>query len=344
MSQRYGFFLDRLTGLFREQTAVALLVVLVLLSVPFWAEPTTTRLLANMLIWGMFAMGYDFMFGYSGMVSFGHAAFFGLGAYMIALPLVHFNFQVVWLLLLLAIIVPMLFGLLISTVSIRAKGVYFAILTLAWQQVLYIIFANSTEITGGTDGLPINVPNLTIIPGVISVSLYNAGFMYLLVVILLILTFLVLYRLSNSPMGEVLRGIRENIDRMEYIGFNERRYRITAFVISCGVSGLAGGLIALTTSFVGLGFMDFVLNGEVIVWTIIGGQGTLIGPVIGGASIYLIQDLFSNRYSWWLIPVGILFIAMVIFMPEGIVGRAKTFFDRVRSSEEDEQGTHPDAE
>ena len=335
MSQRYGAFFDRLAGLFGAQTFVAPLALLVLLSVPLWADDTMLNLLANMLIWGLFAMGYDFMFGYAGVVSFGHAAFFGLGAYMVALPLVHLQFQGFWLLLVLAILVPMLFGLLVSVVSIRAKGVYFAILTLAWQQILYIVFENFTEVTGGTDGLPINVPDITIIPGVMSVSPYDPGVLYFLVLGCTVVSFVVLYRLSQSPMGEVLRGIRENINRMEYIGFKERQYRIGAFIVSCGVSGLAGGLIAIATSFVGLGFMDFVINGEVIVWTIIGGQGTLIGPVVGGAVIYLLQDLFSNRYSWWLIPVGILFIAMVIFMPEGIAGRAKMLINRARSDGEE---------
>lgn len=334
MSQRYGVFMDRLVTLFgtRIGQVVGGVLALALVAVPLLVTESQISLITYMLIWGLFAMGYDFMFGYSGMVSFGHAAFFGLGAYMIAIPMAHYGVGSVWILLLLAVVVPALYGLLVSAISIRAKGVYFAILTLAWQQILYILFENFTEFTGGTDGLTVSLPEMTVIPGVLSVSLYDTLPLYYLVLGLTALSFVTLYRMAHSPFGEVLRGIRENIERMEYLGFRERRYRIGAFVVSCGVSGLAGGLIGIATSFVGLGFMNFVISGEVIVWTIIGGQGTLLGPLAGGAIVYLIQDIFSNQYSWWLIPVGILFILMIIFMPEGIAGRVKYFITRLKRS------------
>jgi len=299
-----------------------------------------------MLIWGLFAMGFDFMYGYSGVVSFGHSALFGLGAYAFAIPLSHagkaplgigiydFFAGSIWLLLILSIVIAAIYALVVGTISIRTREVYFAILTLAFAQVTYTLVINLGDFTGGYNGIPLTLPELTVIPGVLTLDLYNSMDFYYLTLVIVVLTYAVLRRLTNSPMGAVLRGVRENVDRLEYIGIDERRYRIAAFTISGAVSGLAGGLYAANLSFIGPSTMDFVLSGEVIVWTILGGAGTLLGPLFGGALIYYIQESASNFITWWLIPVGLLFIAMVIVMPEGIAGRVIKFVDQFRGNSE----------
>lgn len=311
----------------------AFLGLVFLVGIPLLFPETQINIVNRMLIWGLFAMAYDFMFGYSGVVSFGHAALFGLGAYAFALPIMHWGPQSIWLLLLAAVLVSTVYAFIVGVIAIRTREVYFAILTLAFAEVVYILVINYTEYTGGFDGVVFQFPDLTVIPGILTVSLYNTLPFYYLLIACITVTYLFLRRLTNSPMGAILRGIRENVDRLEYIGIDERRYRIMAFTVSGGVSGLAGGLYAADLSFIGPESLNFVLSGEVIVWTIIGGQGTLLGPLFGGALIYYVEESVSSIISWWLIPVGALFITMVVLMPEGIAGKVIDLVNRFRTSD-----------
>jgi len=310
-----------------------LLGIVFLFLLPFTLSSNELNLINRGLIFGLFAMGYDFMYGYSGMVSFGHAALFGLGAYSLAVAFTFFGVESIWLLMILAIVGGALYSLIIGTISIRTRDVYFAILTLAFAQVVNILIIQYTNITGGNDGLTLNLPDWTIVPSVLEVSLYDTLVFYYIVITSVALTYLVLRRLTNSPMGAVFRGIRENVDRLEYIGINERRYRIMAFTVSGAVSGLAGGLYAIDLSFIGPGILTPVQSGEVIIWTIIGGRGTLLGPLFGGALIFFVEDTVSQIVTWWLIPVGILFITIVIFAPDGIAGWAESLGNRLRKGD-----------
>lgn len=313
-------------------TIYAILGVFFVLFVPLAFPETEISIVNRMIVWGMFAMGYDFMYGYSGMVSFGHAALFGLGAYAFAMPIMHWGPQSIWLLLLAGAIVSSLYAFVVGVIAIRTREVYFAILTLAFAQVTNILVINFTDITGGFNGIVFQLPAFQVIPGVFAIDLYDPLSFYYLALGIVTATYFVLRRLTHSPMGSILRGVRENVDRLEYIGIDERRYRIAAFTVSGTVSGLAGALYAADLSFIGPETLDVILSGEVIVWTILGGKGTLVGPLAGGAAIYYIEDTVSTLITWWLIPVGTLFIAMVIFMPEGIAGRVKKFVDRFRES------------
>jgi len=324
----------------------AILGVIFVFRIPFTFPETQVNLINRMFVWGLFAMAYDFMFGFSGIVSFGHAALFGIGAYTYALILHHTGPQSVYLLLLAAMLASTIYAFTVGVIIIRTREVYFAILTLAFAQIVYIVTVNWTEFTQGFDGVVISVPPFEVIPGVLSVDLYDTLTFYYFVLAIVVLTFLVLRRLARSPMGEVLRGIRENIDRLQFIGFDERQFRIAAFTISGTFSGLAGGLYATDVSFAGPdAVLNFVLSGEVIVWTIIGGKGTLLGPLLGGGLIYYIQETVSSAITWWLIPVGILFILMILFMPEGIAGRAVDLYRRFREPEaERETGSGAGAE
>lgn len=301
--------------------------------VPLVFPENQINIFSRMFIWGMFAMGYDFMYGYSGMVSFGHAALFGLGSYAFAMPIMHWGPQNVYLLLFLSVLVASVYAFVVGVIAIRTREVYFAILTLAFMQVTNILIINFTDITGGFNGIVFQLPDFEVIPGVVTWDLYDPRTFYILAVVTVAATYFVLRRLTNSPMGEVLRGVRENVDRLEYIGLDERRYRIAAFTISGAVSGLAGGLYAADLSFVGPEIISAVASGEVIVWTILGGKGTLIGPLFGGAAIYYIEDTVSTIITWWLIPVGLLFITMVIVMPEGVAGRVKDVIKRLREAD-----------
>jgi len=315
-------------GLFGLVGAVLLFVV------PAFAGSTLMNIFIRGLIFGLFAMGYDFMYGYSGMVSFGHAALFGVGAYTLAIAFTFFGIQSIWIMVILAIIIAAVYSLIVGFIAIRTREVYFAILTLAFAEVFRILIIQFTDFTGGNDGLTMNLPNWEIVPGLLSISVYDTTSFYYIVVVTVGLVYLFLSRLTKSPMGAVLRGIRENIGRLEYIGIDERRYRIVAFVVSGAVSGLAGALYALDISFIGPSILQPVQSGEVILWTIIGGRATLIGPILGGSLIYFIEDNISNIITWWLIPVGLLFIGVIIVAPDGLAGLIKRgvrgIRDRVR--------------
>jgi branched-chain amino acid transport system permease protein len=305
-----------------------------LLFVVFAALPLVTNqsqqfLITEMMVFGLFALGFDFLYGYGGIVSFGQAAFYGLGAYMIAMMNVHFGLGNFWLLVAIAVLVPAVYALVVGYISIRTTGVYFAILTLAWAQITFILADNLTEITGGANGMAFTPPDVTVVPGLVEFSVLDPTPYYYLVFAFLLVSFLVLRRLTQSPFGAVLQGIRNNQERVNYLGYNERWYRIIAFVVSGGITGLAGALSVFLANFVSPSFMNFILSGEVIVWTIVGGKGTLVGPIIGAGLIHLLEDVLSTEVTWWFIPIGIFFIAIVIFMPNGIVGGLKRLRDAI---------------
>jgi branched-chain amino acid transport system permease protein len=307
-----------------------LAMIVLLFVVPAVASSTLLNTLIRGLIFGLFAMGYDFMYGYSGMVSFGHAALFGVGAYTFAIAFTFFGIQSIWIMVVLAILVAAMYSLIVGLIAIRTREVYFAILTLAFAEVFRILIIQFTDFTGGADGLTMNLPNWNIVPGLLSVSVYDTTSFYYIVVVCVGLVYLFLRRLTNSPMGAVLKGIRENINRLEYIGIDERRYRIIAFVVSGAVSGLAGALFAIDISFIGPNILEPVQSGEVILWTIIGGKATLVGPILGGTLIYFIEETISNVITWWLIPVGIFFISVIIVAPEGLAGLIKRGLNWIR--------------
>jgi branched-chain amino acid transport system permease protein len=308
----------------------AIVAVLFLFVIPQTLDSSLLSLLTRGLIFGMFAMGYDFMYGYSGMVSFGHAALFGIGAYGFGVGFTYFGIESIWLLLLIGMFCGLAYALFVGVIAIRTRAVYFAILTLAFAEVFRIIIIQFTDVTGGFDGLVVNLPEWPVVPGVLTVSLYDTTSFYYVVFILLAVTYLLLRRMTQSPMGEILLGIRENIERLEYIGIDERRYRIFAFTVSGTVSALAGTLYAIDLSFIGPNILQPVQSGEVILWTIIGGKGTLLGPVFGGTLIWFIEDMVSEVITWWLIPVGALFVVIVILAPSGIAGWVKWIAARVR--------------
>lgn len=313
----------------------ALVMGAVLVAAPVLVGPSYQFLLAEMLILGLFAMGYDFLYGYTGVVSFGHAMFYGVGAYATVLASQMLGLDSIWVLLGVAILAAGIYGLSIALLTSRTTGVYFSIITLAWAQITYILFSNFTNITGGSNGLSFSAPDIVIVPGALSFSIFDPTAFYYLVFGMLVVTFIVLRRLVNSPFGAVLHGIRTNSGRMKYLGYNERRYRIVVFSLSAGVSGLAGGLNAFLTNFVSPSSMHFILSGEVLVWTVLGGKGTLLGPVFGAALVRFLESVLSQQFTWWFIPIGILFVVVVIFMPDGVAGGVAKLKQRVRDRIQD---------
>jgi branched-chain amino acid transport system permease protein len=269
------------------------------------------------ILLAVFAMSLDLIMGYAGIASFGHAAYFGAGGYTLAVVLLHLSHSV-WLALLGAALVSGLLALFVGFVSIRARGIYFAILTLAFAEVLYRIVFH-TPWLGGSDGLVgLPVPDLDL--GLIRVDLHRPLHFYFVALTFAYAAFLVTRRIVNSPFGRVLMGIRDNEDRVPFLGFDPKRYKIIAFVISGVLAGWSGALYSLFKSFADTEQLHFLMSGKVIVMTLLGGLGTLIGPMVGAVFLTFFETVLSSYFESYHIVTGVLFILVVLFFRKGLWG------------------------
>ena len=296
---------------------LALLIVAPLVLPEFWR-----RFLTEILIWGLLAMSSDILIGYTGMVSFGHSAFFGLGMYGAAAALLMVRPPNLWLAMLYGLIGSAGIALFVAYFSTRLRDIYFAITTLIFSQIFYVIIFTWTEVTGGENGLTFRRPPLEI-PGLFSQP-FTSETLHWFVLAVVTASYLILRRITQSPFGMVLQSIRENETRTRAIGYPVERYKIVAVMLSGLFAGLAGVLYAVQNKFAAPDFVFFLISGEVVIFNVMGGMGTLVGPVAGAAFFFLLRELFSRYFTqYYLIPVGIIFTFMVIFMPQGLLGFAR---------------------
>ena len=273
-----------------------------------------TALASEILIFALFAMAFDLTLGYAGMLSFGHAAFFGLGAYGAGIILKNV-YPSVPLALLASVILSSLAGFLIGSLTIRRRGIYFTMVTLAFGQLFYFIAFKWTRLTGGDDGLQ-GVPR----PWLGPLNLQSQIIFYYFLLFSVILCAIILVRVVNSPFGKTLQAQRENRNRAMSIGYDVDKYKLTAFVISAFFSGLAGGFYTLLLNFVPLSSLHWTTSGEVVMMTITGGMGTLFGPVLGAVGVILLRDIISNFTESWTFIMGLLFMATVFGLRSGLIG------------------------
>lgn len=345
----------------REPVALLIFSV-VILTMPIWLTPFGANypdLLQRFAIYAIFAMGFNILFGLTGYLSFGHAAFLGVGSYAAV-----WSFKLLTMNVLPAIVFGMafsaVFALLIGYVSLRRSGIYFSILTLAFAQMCYnLAYSVLTPITNGETGLQLTLQDPRIIDrvfgeagaGLPETNLFGIdmsgypGFYFCAVI--LIVCFFVTRRIFNSPFGLALRGIKSNQGRMGYTGYSTRPYTLAAFVISGMFAGLAGSLLAITDPLAGAERMQWTASGEVVLMTILGGVGTLIGPIVGAWIIKYFENIFSafnhatleQVFSFlpdgirtlavdvsslfvgegWHLTLGLLFMLVVIFLPGGVM-------------------------
>jgi len=301
---------------------VALLALAPLVLPEFWR-----RFLTEILIWGLLAMSSDILIGYTGIVSFGHSAFFGLGMYGAAAALMTTRPPSLWLALGCGLVAAAAVAAFVAYFSTRLRDIYFAITTLIFSQIFYVVIFTSTELTGGENGLNFSRPALAI-PGLFSMP-FDATTLHWFVLAVVVISFLLLRRITQSPFGMVLQSIRENEARTRAIGYPTERYKIVAVMLSGLFAGLAGVLYAVQNRFAAPDFVFFVVSGEVVIYNVIGGIGTLVGPILGAAFFQLLREGFSRFFTeYYLIPVGMIFIAMVIFMPQGLLGFARRWLNR----------------
>ena len=339
------------------------LFALAVLTMPWWLAPFGANypdLMQKFAIYGIFAIGFNILFGLTGYLSFGHAAFLGAGSYAAV-----WSFKLLTMNVIPAVIVSVLvagvFAFLIGFVSLRRSGIYFSILTLAFAQMSYnLAYSVLTPVTNGETGLQLSFSDPRVIDAALGASTGRAlpstnlfgikmsglpGFYFCATV--LILAFFVALRITRSPFGTMLRAIKSNQTRMKYTGFNTRPYLIWAFVISGMYAGLAGSLLAVTDPLAGAERMQWTASGEVVLMTILGGVGTLVGPVLGAALIKYAENIFSainatdlvQIFSFlpaglqdaavsvsslfvgkgWHLTLGLMFMIVVIFLPGGIM-------------------------
>jgi branched-chain amino acid transport system permease protein len=297
--------------------AVGLLFVAPLVLPPFWA-----RFATEILIWGLLAMSSDILIGYTGMVSFGHSAFFGLGMYGAAAALLTTKPPNLWVTLLYGLAAAAGVAAFVAFFATRLREIYFSITTLVFSQIFYVIIFTWTEVTGGENGLTFRQPALTFL-GLGSVA-FTSTTLHWFVLAVVTISFLLLRRITQSPFGMVLQSIKENEPRTRAIGYAVERYKIVAVMLSGLFAGLAGVLYALQNKFAAPDFVFFTVSGEVVIFNVMGGMGTLVGPVAGAAFFLLLREGLSRYFTeYYLIPVGIIFTAMVIFMPQGLLGFLK---------------------
>lgn len=283
-----------------------------LLLVPLLGEPFYTRLFSRIMIYGIVAMSLDLLLGYGGMVSFGHAAFFGAGAYVVGI-LAHHGVSDALLAWPAAVGAAAVLALAIGALSLRTAGAYFIMITLAFAQMLYYC-AMSLERYGGSDGM--RVASRSLVAGLPALS-SPEGFYYM-VMVLMLAVYYGCRRVVRSPFGLTVVGIRENEPRMRSLGYPTYRYKLGCFVLAGALAGLAGALVANQALYISPSFLHWTQSGHILVMVILGGMGTLAGPVVGALTLLLAEEVLSGFTKHWMIGLGPFLVVMVLFAKRGI--------------------------
>src|SRR5262245_61490020 len=289
--------------------AIVLLIIAPLVLPEFWR-----RFFTEFLIWGLLAMSSDLLIGYTGMISFGHSAFFGLGMYGAAAALLTTRPASLWVALLYGLIAAAGVAAFVAYFSTRLRDIYFAITTLIFSQIFYVIIFTSTKWTGGENGLTFDQPALAV-PGLFSIE-FEPEVLHWFVLAVVAGSYVLLRRITQSPFGMVLQSIRENEARTRAIGYPVERYKIVAVMLSGLFAGLAGVLYAIQMRFADPTLLYFLISGEVVIFNVMGGIGTLVGPIVGAGFFLGMREAFARLLGEqfpYLIPVGVIFILMVIF-------------------------------
>jgi branched-chain amino acid transport system permease protein len=278
---------------------------------PFVAYPV---FLMQVLCFALFACAFNLLIGYVGLVSFGHALYFGWAGYLSAYA------AKVWALppevaVLIGTATAAVLGVIAGGVAIRRQGIYFAMITLALAQMMYF-FALRAPFTGGEDGIQ-SVPRGHLFG---RFDLSNEMTMYVFVLVVVLAAFLLIYRIINSPFGEVLKAIRENEQRAISLGYKTDRYKLVVFVLSATLAGLAGSLKALVFQLASLTDVHWTMSGDVLLMTLLGGLGTVFGPVVGAFAIVAMQNYLASFGQWVLVIQGVIFVVCVLVFRRGIIG------------------------
>jgi len=295
-------------------TAVAAMIVFAAVS----KSEESLNLISLILIWGLFAIGFDLIFGMAGMLSFGHAAMFGAGGYALALLAPQLGFVPS---LLVAAVAGAVLAFLLSVFALRVSGLFFSLLTLALAQLVYILASTKLRaFTGGLDGIP-----GVLRPALFGVDFFNNRNYFYFLVVVFVIGVAIMAVLRVSPFGSALKAVQANDVRAEQIGYHVQRLRQCAFMISGAYAGVSGALLASLMFYVSPQMLHWSTSGDVLIMTLLGGKGTLLGPVLGVAVFEVLKEELSQFTEHWYGILGIVFILCTIFLPKGIAGLFAAF-------------------
>ncbi|MEE9146468.1 MAG: branched-chain amino acid ABC transporter permease [Candidatus Tectomicrobia bacterium] len=297
---------------------VAVVVVLVIL--PHLVTRAQRSLLTEILVWALFAVSFDVLYGYTGLLSFGHAAFFGMGAYCLSLSVIHWHVPMP-VALLIAALGAGVFTCIVASIAVRLTGHYFVVITIVVSLILYFAAMGLRDITGGDDGL--NFRRMRLFG---DLTFRDPMVRYYTVAVVVSAVFWGTWRIVHSPLGMAWKAIRDNEARARLLGYNAERLKFSAYVLSGTLAGIAGGLYALINSYTTVEFLYWLLSGDPVMWTIVGGAGTLVGPVLGALLLTFLRDFLSTALIHvYPILVGVILIVSIVFFPKGIVGSIRAW-------------------
>jgi branched-chain amino acid transport system permease protein len=276
------------------------------------------------MILAIFALSLDLLVGYTGLVSFGHAAFYGVGAYTLGLMAPKYEAANLWLTLPAAMLAAGAAALVVGVFVVRVKGIYFIMVTLAFAQMFYFVF-HDTKFGRGSDGISMNFKPVAAIGGFTPFDLSNTTHVYYVVFVLLVAVFVFLRTVLRSPFGRALQGIRSNEHRMRSLGFPVYWYKLASFTLAGALAGLAGYLSALQFGFVNPELLSWHQSGNVLLMLILGGVGSLYGAVVGAFAFVALSEIFQSLTRHWQLLLGGAIILLVIFLPGGLASVAGRF-------------------
>ncbi|MEW6532025.1 MAG: branched-chain amino acid ABC transporter permease [Thermodesulfobacteriota bacterium] len=279
----------------------------------------------EMVIFAIFAIGFDLMLGYTGILSFGQAAYFGLAGYTMGLVCIHFKVPI-FVGMLAGVVLGVLAAVVIGLLIIRKTGIYFAMLTIAFGQMFFFIASRWKDVTGGEDGLT-GIPRTIFSLGPFSWNLQNDLSYYYFVFVFFVVATLAKYWLVRSHFGQVLKTIRENEVRAQMVGYNVRRYKLYSFIIGGAFAAVAGVLYAMFLRYMFPQTLDWIRSGNVVIMGLVGGMGTLFGPIVGAGLVTYLMNFTSYYTKYWQFIMGVIFVVFILFFPRGIWG----FVERNRS-------------
>jgi len=306
--------INRLTSAITRHRVAAVIVVLMMFP---WLMPYEA-LAINILIFGLYAVGFNLLFGYTGMLSFGHAAFLGTGSYLCGIAIVSFGWPW-WAAIVAGVVASAAIGLVIGFLAIRTRGIYFSMVTLALAQIVYYMFYKAERWTGGENGLRgVRVETIDLLG--LKLDFVDPLTKYYVILAFVAAALWFVSRVLASPFGAVIVAIRENERRTAACGYDVARAKLLVFVLSAALCGLAGALRALHLSIVPIDSLHYLQSGQAVMMCLLGGMGTFFGPFVGAAVFLYLEDVTTTVTTHWMAAVGVIFMVFVLFFPRGVWG------------------------
>jgi branched-chain amino acid transport system permease protein len=308
--------------------AWTLFVLIMGVILPLGAKQYQLAILTEIIIFALFAVSYNLLLGYAGLLSFGHAMFFGTGAYTVAIVLNHIPGLSFFGAVIVSVTVTTATGFAVGSLLLRHKGVPFALLTLAFNALFYAIATKWHSITGGDDGLSIRLPDINL--GFAQVKTADITVFYCIALLIIGLVILFCWYFTHTAMGQTVLLMRENEERMKFLGYNTNVSRLILFVFTSFLAGLAGTFYTLFFQFTSITAISIDMSTIVVLMVIIGGTGSFIGPILGACVYIYLQDFLSDITDRWPFIMGLIFIFMILYVPRGLSGLIDSLIERLR--------------